>query len=216
MPTSTNPAAIRFITFEGPEGAGKSTQCRLLGEWLTGRGENVLQTRQPGGDPVGKKLRGILLDQDSDPLTPEAELLLMMADRSQSVSSVIQPHLDSGGTVICDRYADSSLAYQGYGRGLATDTVNRLNQFATRGLWPDLTLLLDIDPAEGLTRQPERTKMENEALDFHRRVHTGFLEIAAQNPQRVVRIEANGTIAEVAERIREAYEAHHRNRSRKG
>ncbi|HEY3330367.1 MAG TPA: dTMP kinase [Capsulimonadaceae bacterium] len=208
---STNP--IRFITFEGPEGGGKSTQCRLLAEWLTARGDSVVLTRQPGGDPVGQKLRGILLDQGEAPVTPEAELLLMMADRSQSVANVIQPSLDTGKTVICDRYADSSLAYQGYGRGLSLDLVKTLNQFATRGLWPDLTLLLDIAPATGLARQPERTRMEDEALEFHERVHAGFLEIASNNPDRVVRIDASGTIDDVAERIRTAYEAHYRNRA---
>ena len=212
--SSSNP--IRFITFEGPEGGGKSTQCALLAKWLSENGERVVTTRQPGGDPVGKKLRAILLNRDEAQLTPEAELLLMMADRSQSVGSVIKPSLDAGCVVICDRYGDSSLAYQGFGRGLPLELVETLNEFSTGGLWPELTLLLDIDPAAGLERQPERTRMEDEGLDFHKRVHQGFLRIAAQHPDRVVRIDATGSVDEVAERIRNAYEAHHRNRSRTG
>lgn len=201
---------IRFITFEGPEGAGKSTQVPLLANWLRARGEDVLVTRQPGGDPVGRRLREILLGGKDD-ITPRAELLMMMADRNQSVASLIRPHLERGGVVLCDRYADSSLAYQGYGRGLDLDIVRGLNDFATEGLWPDLTLLLDIDPADGLARQAERTRMENEAIEFHRRVHAGFLAIAADQPSRVARIDAAGSVEEVAERIRSAYETHSRN-----
>ncbi|MDR3707381.1 MAG: dTMP kinase [Capsulimonadaceae bacterium] len=202
---------IRFITFEGPEGAGKSTQCARLAEWLRARGDDVLTTRQPGGDPVGKRLREILLGGADGDVTDRAELLMMMADRSQSVAKIIRPHLAKGGTVLCDRYADSSLAYQGYGRGIDLEFVSTLNEFAVEGLWPDLTLLLDIDPAEGLARQMARTRMEEEAIDFHRRVHAGFLAIARQNPDRVAVIDADGSLEEVAERIRIAYEAHHRN-----
>jgi len=205
--------AVHFITFEGPEGAGKTTQCRLLADFLNSRSEDVLLTRQPGGDPVGQKLRAILLDRSQVPITHETELLLMMADRCMSVANIIRPHLDAGGTVICDRYADSSLAYQGYGRGLDIDLVKRLNVFATGGLLPDLTILIDIDPKMGLARQAERTRMEEEGIDFHCRVHTGFLEIARQNPQRIVTIDGSGSIAEIAERVRLVYEAHSRNRA---
>ena len=205
--------AVHFITFEGPEGAGKTTQCRLLADLLTSRSENVLITRQPGGDPVGQKLRAILLDRSQVPITHETELLLMMADRSMSVANIIRPHLDAGGTVICDRYADSSLAYQGYGRGLDVDLVKHLNVFATGGLLPDLTILIDIDPKMGLARQAERTRMEDEGLDFHCRVHAGFLEIARHNPERIVTVDGRGSIAEIAERVRLVYEAHSRNRT---
>lgn len=205
---------IRFITFEGPEGAGKSTQCRLLAGWLHEKGEDVLITRQPGGDPVGSKLRDIMLDRSQEPLTAQAELLLMMADRSMSVAAVIQPHLNRGGTVICDRYADSSVAYQGYGRGLDIDLIDRLNEFATGGLWPDLTILIDIDPSLGLARQAERTRMEDERLDFHRRVHVGFLDIARRNPGRFATVDGDGDVARIAERVRGAYEAHSRDRAR--
>jgi dTMP kinase len=199
--------AIRFITFEGPEGAGKTTQCFHLAAWLESRGVNVLVTRQPGGEAVGQKLRAILLDRSEAPLTREAEVLLMMADRSMSVANVIRPHLEAGGTVLCDRYADSSMAYQGYGRGLDIDLVERLNHVATGGLLPDLTILIDIDPELGLARQSKRTRMEDEGLEFHRRVHAGFLEIARQNPNRIVTIDGENGVNDIAERIRAVYEA---------
>jgi dTMP kinase len=200
---------IRFITFEGPEGAGKTTQCKLLADWLTRRGENVLVTRQPGGDPVGAKLREILLSSDEAPIAPSAELLMMMADRAQSVAHIIRPHLEKGGMALCDRYIDSSMAYQGYGRGIDIESVERLNRFATGGLLPDLTIFIDIDPAEGLSRQERQNRMEGEGLIFHRKVHDGFIEIAKLNPDRVVRIDGKGGIDEIQLKIRNAYETHH-------
>src|SRR5579884_2971410 len=155
-----------FITFEGPEGGGKSTQCRRLADRLRAECENVLITRQPGGDPLGERLRALLLDPAGIPIAPGAEVLMMMADRAQSVEQVIRPHLAAGGVVLCDRYTDSSVAYQGYGRRIVIASVEWLNYFATGGLTPDITFLLDIDPQAGLSRQAERTRMENEDIAF--------------------------------------------------
>jgi len=213
MNNSPDNSRPRFITFEGPEGAGKSTQCHILAEWLRGLGLDVLVTRQPGGDPVGRKFRSLLLDADSSPITPRSELLLMMADRNQSVRNIIGPHLTAGGTLICDRYADSSVAYQGYGRGIDISLIESLNDFATEGLMPDLTLLLDIDPTVGLSRQSQKTKMEFEPLSFHVAVRNGFLAIAASHPNRIEVIDSSGSIESVAAKIRTAYETHYCSRA---
>ncbi len=203
----------RFITFEGPEGGGKSTQCRRLTERLSAQGLDVLVTRQPGGDPLGKRLRALLLDPQGTPITARAEVLMMMADRAQAVEQVILPHLEKGGTVLCDRYTDSSVAYQGYGRQLDLESVDRLNEFATGGLIPDLTFLLDIDPQVGLVRQAERTRMEQEDIAFHERVRQGYLAQAGKHPKRFVVIDAAGDEENVAAAIWKAYEAHHSHRA---
>jgi len=205
----------RFITFEGPEGGGKTTQCQRLAERLKAEGvDDLLVTRQPGGDPLGQRLRALLLDPEGTPITARAEVLMMMADRAQAVEQVIRPHLDKGGTVLCDRYTDSSVAYQGYGRQIDLEAVDRLNEFATGGLLPDITFLLDIDPAIGLKRQAERTRMEQEDLSFHERVREGYLAQARKYPQRFVVIDAKANADAVARMIWEAYEAHSRHRAR--
>lgn len=201
-----------FITFEGPEGGGKSTQCRRLAERLRAGGHNVLVTRQPGGDPLGAKLRELLLNPAGVPIAPEAEVLMMMADRAQAVAKLIKPHLEQGGIVLCDRYTDSSVAYQGYGRQLDLNAVEWLNDFATGGLAPDLTFLLDIDPALGLERQAEKSRMEQENLAFHARVRQGYLKQAGKYPSRFVVIDASADIDQVASEIWKSYEAHRRNR----
>lgn len=201
-----------FITFEGPEGGGKSTQCRRLAERLRAGGHNVLVTRQPGGDPLGAKLRELLLNPAGVPIAPEAEVLMMMADRAQAVAKLIKPHLEQGGIVLCDRYTDSSVAYQGYGRQLDLNAVEWLNDFATGGLAPDLTFLLDIDPALGLERQAEKSRMEQENLAFHARVRQGYLKQAGKYPSRFVVIDASADIDQVASQIWKSYEAHRRNR----
>ena len=173
-----------FITFEGVEGAGKTTQIRLLTERLrqTGRAD-ILTTREPGDGPLGTELRRLALHPpDGVQVAPRAELLIMLADRAQHVAQVIRPHLDSGGIVVCDRYADSSVAYQGYGRGLDAAEIMRLNSWATDGLLPGLTVLLDLDPAIGLARQNERNVMEAQSLAFHTRVREGFLALAEAAP----------------------------------
>jgi dTMP kinase len=197
-----------FITFEGPEGGGKSTQCCRLAERLRAEGHNVLVTRQPGGDPLGAKIRALLLDPAGVPIAPLAEVLMMMADRAQAVEKLIRPHLDRGGMVICDRYTDSSVAYQGYGRGIALDSVDWLNFFATGGLAPDLTFLLDLDPEIGLARQAEQTRMEREDAAFHARVRAGYLEQARKYPERFAVIDASADMDQVAGQIWIGYEAH--------
>ena len=176
-----------FITFEGGEGAGKTTQIALLRSALEQDGHLVCVTREPGGDAVGESVRGLLLAHD---MTPRAELLLFLASRAQNVEGVIRPHLARGGIVLCDRYIDSSVAYQGHARGLGAEMVARLNEFATNGLVPDLTLLLDVDPALGLARQPDHNRMENEGLAFHRLARQGFLDAASNNPARIVVLDA--------------------------
>ncbi len=176
-----------FITFEGGEGAGKTTQIALLRLALEQAGQSVCVTREPGGDRVGESVRGLLLAHD---MTPRAELLLFLASRAQNVEYVIRPHLERGGVVLCDRFIDSSVAYQGLARGLGMDTVARLNEFATNGLLPDLTFLLDADPASGLARQPDHNRMENEGLAFHQRARQGFLNAAANNPARIIVLDA--------------------------
>ncbi len=202
-----------FITFEGTEGVGKTTQIRLLAERLEGSGERVVVTRQPGGEQLGVALRHLLLEQSEIEIAPMAELLMMMADRAQSIRAVIAPALESGETVICDRYADSSVAYQGYGRGLDVSVVRALNAIATGGLTPELTFLLDTDPEMALARQAVRNKMEREPARFHERVREGFLAVAESEPERVIVIDASANISIVAERIWERYEAYHRHRA---
>ncbi len=190
-----------LITFEGPEGAGKSTQCRILAERLVSAGLNVLVTRQPGGTPLGAQLRRLLLDTHESPVAPATELLLMMADRAQADEFQIRPHLDNGGVVLCDRYTDSSVAYQGFGRGLDIALIDRLNEFATQGTVPARTYLLDIDPTTGLNRQSDRTRMEREQLEFHLKVRDGYLRIARHQKGRFVIVDASRSVEEVAQVI---------------
>jgi dTMP kinase len=191
-----------FITFEGPEGGGKTTQVVLLKRHLTALGYDVLVTRQPGGDPVGIELRKIMLDIGRDKVSERAELLMMMADRSQSVDTVIRPHLAAGGAVICDRYVDSSVAYQGYGRGIDIEWIHTLNKFASDGVIPVLTILLDIDPTVGLMRQQDKNRMEMEGQAFHDRVRLGYLSLAEQFPERIKIVNAVQSIALVHEEIK--------------
>ncbi len=175
-----------FISFEGVEGAGKTTQIARLAARLRALGhQDVLTTREPGDGLLGAELRRLALHPPMGLFVePRAELLIMMADRAQHVGQVLRPHLGSGGIVLCDRYADSSAAYQGFGRGLDLAEIASLNAYATHGLSPDLTFLLDLDPAVGLARQSERSVMEDEALPFHQRIRAGFLALAAAEPHR--------------------------------
>jgi len=198
-----------FISFEGPEGGGKTSQIRLLLERLEQYKARILHVREPGGTPAGNRVRDILLERGLQ-IDPAAEFLLYSASRAQLVSQVIRPYLASGGIVICDRYSDSTLAYQGYGRGLPLATVRAITTFATGGLVPDLTIYLDIDPAQGLARRQQSgealDRMDAQALDFHRRVRDGYLALIAAEPSRWTRIDADqplavvqGTIAAVVE-----------------
>jgi len=181
-----------FITFEGVEGAGKTTQIARLAARLRAAGrQDVLTTREPGDGPLGQELRRLALHPPMGMVVePRAELLIMLADRAQHVEQVIRPHLGSGGIVVCDRYADSSVAYQGHGRGLDVGEIVHLNAYATGGLVPDLTVLLDLDPAVGLARQRERSVMEAQALPFHQRIRAGFLALAEAAPHHWLVLDA--------------------------
>ena len=176
-----------FLTFEGGEGAGKTTQIVRLADALTARGHVVTRTREPGGDPVGERVRELLLHARTGAVGPQAELLLFGAARAQNVQTVVRPALAAGHAVLCDRFTDSTLAYQGAGRGLPLPLIAEVNAFATGGLVPDRTFLLDLPPAVGLARQdPDaQNRLDREQLDFHERVRAGFLRIAAREPNRI-------------------------------
>jgi len=176
----------RFISFEGVEGCGKSTQARLLAEALEQAGHAVVRTCEPGGTALGRSIRGLLLDPANE-MADRVEALLYAADRAQHVEEVIRPALDAGKFVICDRFADSTIAYQGYGLGLKLGLIDQLNAIATAGRSPNLTLLLDLDPVVGQQRKraDRADRIEQRVLDFHHRVRDGFLAIAASAPQRV-------------------------------
>jgi dTMP kinase len=179
----------KLITFEGVEGAGKTTQIALLRSALEERGYRVAVTREPGGDPVAEAIRAVLLDT-RDPVTPSAELLLFMASRAQMVERVLRPRLEAGEVVLCDRFTDSSVVYQGYGRGIDLDAIRMLNAFATGAIAPDRTMVLDLAPTAGLARQTDRNRMEEESLAFHERVRAGYLAEAAREPERIVIVDA--------------------------
>jgi dTMP kinase len=186
--------AGRFITLEGPEGAGKTLQAERLADALRARGSTVLLTREPGGTRLGDALRTVLLARDGGVIEPRTDALLFNAARAQLVGEVINPALMSGVTVVCARFADSTLAYQGYGAGVPLDELRVLAGIATQGLVPDLTVLLDIDPAIGLGRKADadRTRFERDFdADFHARVRAGFLELAKGEPARFRIIDAS-------------------------
>jgi dTMP kinase len=199
-----------FVTFEGPEGCGKTTQVAQLAESLRSRHHDVIATREPGGTSIGDQVREILHSPGNRSMRPAAELLLYCASRAQLVADVIQPHLERGGIVLSDRYADSSIAYQGYGRGLDRDALRTIITFATNGLRPDLTLLLDLAVEEGLRRRRdgggEWNRLDQEALDFHRRVREGYLLLAKAEPDRWVIVDAARGVDRVQAHIREIVE----------
>jgi dTMP kinase len=200
------PATGVFIAFEGVEGAGKGTQIGLVEEYLRGRvRQGVLVTREPGGTEMGEKIREVLLDPKTGKLDARSEALLFAAARAQTVATVIRPALAEGKVVICDRYVDSSLAYQGRGRGLGEQDVLTLNVWATQGLFPDLVILLHVEPERGLLRSTEAPdRMELEGQDFHAKVADAYLRIAEEHPERFVLIDADRTPAEVFEDVRAA------------
>lgn len=177
-----------FVTFEGPEGAGKSTQIRRLAADLTARGYDVVTTREPGGTVIGEAIRHILLTPEHSAMLPETEALLNTAARAQHVAEVIEPALAAGRVVLCDRFIDSTLVYQGAGRGLPVDSLVQLQRFATRGIWPDLTLLLDLPVEIGQARRlasgEPLSRFDADAIGFHERVRTGFLALARDEPER--------------------------------
>jgi dTMP kinase len=196
-----------FITFEGAEGCGKSTQVRLLTAHLREQGHDVLATREPGGTPIGDRVRGILLDPANVEMRPSTEFLLFSAARAQHVGQVIRPHLARGGIVLCDRYADSSLAYQGYGHQLDLVVLRAISQFATGGLVPDLTLCLDLPVELGLRRKAGGSgdawnRMEQKEIEYHERVRAGYLAMAAEEPHRWAVIDASQEVEEVQAAVR--------------
>jgi dTMP kinase len=194
-----------FITFEGIEGCGKTTQIQRLNDYLRGSGHTVEVTREPGGTPIAETIREVLLDPGNHALAPMTELLLYEAARAQHVAERIRPALESGAVVLCDRFADSTTAYQGAGRSLSPEDVQRLHQLATQGVWPDLTFLIDLPVETGLDRVSLRgtaDRMESETLAFHERVRQGFLELARREPRRITIIDGTQTAEAVAEAIR--------------
>ena len=201
-----------FITFEGPEGAGKSTQIGLLEEVLRGRGFAVKVTREPGGTLLGERLRELIKHFDGpEGVTPEAELLMFGASRAQHMRLVILPHLAAGGIVLCDRFADSTTVYQGFARRISLEFIDAMHRLTVGDRWPDLTLVLDLDPAAGLARGRLRSpqaaatdRFETESIEFHRRVREGFRRLIAAHPERMVAIDAQPSPESVHLRILEA------------
>ena len=199
----------KFITFEGGEGCGKSTQVKRLKEALEHEGVEVVLTREPGGTWLSEEIRHLIKDQTTDAPCDRSELLLFLAARAQLVKNVIRPALDAGKWVVSDRFSDSTLAYQGYGRGLPLGILRETNDFACEGLRPDLTLLLDVTPETAEARMREREAATNTAADriekagedFHARLRAGFAELAKSEPERIVTIDANGGADEVWESV---------------
>lgn len=192
-----------FITFEGPEGGGKSTQIHRLAASLADQGYIVWTTREPGGTRVGEMIRPILLGREQTRMTPWSEALLFTAARAQHVEEVIRPRLQRGELVLCDRYSDSTLAYQGYGRGLDLETLHRLQAQATGGLQPELTILLNLPVETGLARipRPARDRLDRETAGFHQRVRAGYQELASADPRRWQEVDASAGEDEIAQQI---------------
>ena len=203
-----------FISFEGMEGSGKSTAMTRIGAWLEASGRDVVYTREPGGSELGRNLRGILLDARNNDLVPTAELFLYLADRAQHIASVVRPALARGAVVLSDRFADSTIVYQGYGRELDISALENLNALAVNGIWPDLTVLFDLDATTGLARANARNttegkavtegRFEAEGLAFHSRIRTGFLDWAAKHPERFTVIDAGQDMDTVFESTKKA------------
>lgn len=205
-----------FVCLEGGEGAGKSTQARLLRDWLSAAGHEVVLTHEPGDTAVGKEIRRIVLDPATGALAPRAEALLYAADKAEHLHEVVWPALRRGAVVITDRYVDSTLAYQGAGRGLdtapadqsalpsrpAVGDLERVVRWSTEDLRPHLTVLLDLQPEAGLARFEDRDRMEGESLTFHRRVRQGFLDLARRDPSHYLVLDARAAVEEIGDRIR--------------
>lgn len=186
-----------FITLEGADGCGKTTQLNLLKEYLTSRGYEIVVTREPGGKGLGEKLREILLNYDGE-VSDRCEAFLYLADRAQNIDTIIRPAINSGKIVLCDRHTDSSVAYQGYGREQNIDNINMLNELAVNGVHPDLTIVFDIDTETSMERVgAEKDRLESAGIEFHKRVRNGYLEIAKKNPQRIKVVDASQTIEDV-------------------
>ncbi|MBI5115510.1 dTMP kinase [Candidatus Poribacteria bacterium] len=197
----------KFITIEGVEGSGKTTQCALLADYLREQGIDVVVTREPGGTRAGEQIRQILLSPSNNALSPIAELMLFLAARAQQVAEIVLPSLESGKCVICDRFSDATIAYQGYGRGLDLDSISQVNEIATQGLKPDLTILLDLDIETGISRavthkrefreSKDGDRIEKQDKEFHRRVREGYIELARREPERIVVVPVTGSIKDI-------------------
>ena len=196
-----------FITLEGMDGAGKSTQITAIRKLLETKGHEVIVTREPGGTAISEKIREIILDRENAEMDPMTEALLYAAARAQHVARVIQPALEQGTHVVCDRFIDSSVAYQGYGRGLG-DSVSIINAYAAAGCVPDITFFLRLEPdvSKGRIQEGSLDRIELEAMDFHQRVFHGYEELALQFPERIITIDAAEEISAVSETIREHIE----------
>ena len=196
-----------FITFEGIDACGKSTHRDLCAQQLKLRGFDVVVTREPGGTAIGEDIRQILISDASVHIAPETELLLYVAARAQHVAELIRPSLDSGGIVISDRYTDSTVAFQGYGRGFELETIEKLNKFATGGLVPDLTIVFDLEPAMARLRSGSRPiggllgAFDDQDAEFHERMRAGYLEMARRDPARIAVVDASGSTEETHSRV---------------
>ncbi len=203
-----------FVTFDGPEGCGKSTQAKLLADLLASMEYTVTLTQDPGGTVIGDKIREVLLDPIHSKMTPMAELFLFLASRRQLVEQTIKPALSKGHIVICSRYTDATLAYQGYGRGLDLGLLKELNDVATDGIYPELTILLDIDPEIGLMRVKDRSakesgmvagemdRIEEERMAFHNKVREGYLDLCRNEPERIKKLDADDTLENVQAEVK--------------
>lgn len=199
--------AGKFITLEGSEGSGKSTQSALIYEYLKGRGKDVIQLREPGGVKISEAIRNLLLDVKNEAMSNECETLLYMAARAQVVKETIAPALKAGKIIICDRFLDSTLVYQGFGHGMDIGFIKELGLFATGGIKPDLTLLFDIDTKEGLSRtNAQKDRIELRSIEYHECVRRGYLELAVKEPQRIKVIKVDAPKEEIFKRVQEYIE----------
>ncbi|MDF1512177.1 MAG: dTMP kinase [Anaerolineae bacterium] len=196
-----------FITFEGPDGSGKTSQLKLATVWLKTQGITPVVTREPGGTPIGEKIRKLLHDTHHTEMSSETEILLYAASRAQHVAEIILPALHAGSVILCDRFYDSTYAYQGYGRGLSMKSLKLITQFATQNLVPDLTIYLDIAPEFGIKRRESGgeilNRLDRETLAFHQRVRQGYLDLIKADPARWRAIDGSGTIQEVHGAVKE-------------
>ena len=198
-----------LISIEGPDGAGKTTQISLLKQYLEQKGFSCILTREPGGTKISEKIRHLILDKENSKMGAVTEMLLYSAARAQLVHEVIRPALEEGKVIICDRYVDSSAVYQGIARNLGVDTVYEVNEYAIQGIWPDLTIHLDLEAEEGIRRkkhQAELDRMELETMDFHKKVCEGYRILAKRDPKRIMTIDAMLSVEDIHERIKEQLE----------
>jgi len=193
----------KFITFEGSEGSGKSTQAALVLEYLKSKKVPVVLLREPGGVKISESIRKLLLDLNSAGMGDECETLLYMAARAQMVKEVLEPQLKAGKIILCDRFLDSTIAYQGFGNGIDIKTIEQLGLFATKGLVPDLTILFDIQPEKGLSRAGDKKdRIESRSLDYHKRVRNGYLELSKQYPARIKVIKVDAGVEDISKKVK--------------